>query len=153
MEHRGSLSFAWASKTRSGRHPASSPGRGRPVSSPHREGACGLREQSKFHVRSFIGFLCKPRKIKPLSLPSLLSLFADAVILREPLHPAGAGPRQHTLHRYLLHLKTFCFMMNLLPTIHSVYMKSQGKAKLNKNSPDTAKMLPDHPCVINQNLT
>ena len=61
--------FAWASKTQSGRRPVSSPGRGRPASSPHREGACSLREQSKFRVRSFIGFLCKPRKIKPLSLP------------------------------------------------------------------------------------
>ena len=61
--------FAWASKTRSVRRPASSLGRGHPASSPHWEGACGLCEQSKFHIRSFIGFLCKPRKIKPLSLP------------------------------------------------------------------------------------
>jgi len=52
--------FAWASKTQSGR---------RPASSPHWEGTCGLREQSKFCMRSFIAFLCKPRKIKPLSLP------------------------------------------------------------------------------------
>ena len=66
--------FAWASKTQSGRHPASSPGRGHPASSPHREGTYSLREQSKFCARSFIGFLCKPRKIKPLSLPFLLSL-------------------------------------------------------------------------------
>ena len=34
-----------------------------------KSGACGLREQSKFRARSFTGFLCKPRKIKPLSLP------------------------------------------------------------------------------------
>ena len=61
--------FSWASKTQLGRRPASSPGRGRPASSPHWEGACSLREQSKFRARSFIGFLCKPRKIKPLSLP------------------------------------------------------------------------------------
>ena len=61
--------FAWVSKTQSGRCPASSPGRGCPVSSSHQEGACGLREQSKLYARSFIGFLCKPRKIKPLSLP------------------------------------------------------------------------------------
>ena len=64
--------FAWASKTQSGRHPASSPGRGHPASSPHREGTYSLREQSKFCARSFIGFLCKPRKIKPLSLPFFL---------------------------------------------------------------------------------
>ena len=61
--------FAWASKSWLGRHPVSSPGRGRPASSPHGVGACGLREQSKFCVRSSIGFLCKPRQIKPLSLP------------------------------------------------------------------------------------
>ena len=71
LGHRGSLSsfFSWASKTRLGRRPASSLVRGHPPFSPHREGICGLREQSKFSVRSFIVFLCKPRKIKPLSLP------------------------------------------------------------------------------------
>ena len=45
--------------------------------------------------RGFIGFLCKPRKIKPLSLLFYLSLIADAILLRESLDPAGAGPR-HT---------------------------------------------------------
>ena len=45
--------------------------------------------------RSFIGFLCKPRKIKPLSLPLFTFLIADAIILRVPLDPAGAGP-QHS---------------------------------------------------------
>ena len=76
----------------------SSPGRGHPVFSPHREGTCGLCEQSKFRVRSFIGFLCKPRKIKPLSLPFTFNSFslADAIILRVSLDPAGAGPRHPT---------------------------------------------------------
>ena len=40
--------------------------------SPHREGAWGLREQSKPHARGFIGFLRKPRNIS-LFLSSLLS--------------------------------------------------------------------------------
>ena len=83
--------FAWTSKTRLGRRPVSSPGRGHPASSPHREGACGLCEQSKFRARSFLGFLCKPRKIKPLFSP-LCYPFAYAVILRVSLDPAGAGP-------------------------------------------------------------
>ena len=61
--------FAWASKTGLGRRLASSPGRGHPASLPHWKGVCGLCEQSKFRVRSFIGFLCKARTIKPLSLP------------------------------------------------------------------------------------
>ena len=46
--------------------------RRRSVSSLHREGTCGLREQSKSHVRGFIGFLCKPRNIS-LFLSPLLS--------------------------------------------------------------------------------
>ena len=74
--------FAWASKTRLGRCPASSPGRRCPASSTHQEGICSLREQSKFHVRSFIGFLCKPRKIKPLSLPFYFPY-------RQCCHPEG----------------------------------------------------------------
>ena len=45
--------------------------------------------------RSFIGFLCKPRKIKPLSLSLFPFLIAYAVILRVPLDPAGAGPQQY----------------------------------------------------------
>ena len=61
------------------------------------EGTCGLREQNKFCVRNFIGFLCKPRKIKPIVSPfylsPLLSPFADTVLLRESLDPTGAGPR------------------------------------------------------------
>ena len=69
----------------------SSPGRGRPASSSHQEGACSLHEQSKFCARSFIGFLCKPRKIKPLFSP-LCYPFAYAIILRVSLDPAGAGP-------------------------------------------------------------
>ena len=40
--------------------------------SPHREGACGLCEQSKSRVWGFIGFLCKPRNIS-LFLSPLLS--------------------------------------------------------------------------------
>ena len=43
---------AWASETLSRR--CSAP-------SPYREGAWGLREQSKPRARGFIGFLCKPR--------------------------------------------------------------------------------------------
>ena len=42
------------------------------VPSPHREGTWGLREQSKPHVRDFIGFLWKPRNIS-LFLNPLLS--------------------------------------------------------------------------------
>ena len=42
------------------------------VLSPHQEGAWGLREQSKPRVRSFIGFLRKPRNIS-LFLSPLLS--------------------------------------------------------------------------------
>ena len=42
------------------------------VPSPHQEGAWGLHEQSKFHVRDFTGFLLKPRNIN-LFLSPLLS--------------------------------------------------------------------------------
>ena len=54
---------AQASKTLSRKHSAFS---------PHREGTCGLREQSKSRVWGFIGFLCKPRNIS-LFLSPLLS--------------------------------------------------------------------------------
>ena len=57
--------FAWASKTQWGRCSASS---------PHWEGAWGLRERSKSCVRAFIGFLCKPRNIS-LFLAPLFFLF------------------------------------------------------------------------------
>ena len=100
--------FAWASKTRSGRCPASSPGRGHPASSLHREGACGLHEQSKFRV-SFIGFLCKPRKIKPLSLPFTF-LIAGAVILRDSLDPTGAGPWQEIRYQLFIPIKIYYFL-------------------------------------------
>ena len=46
--------------------------RRRSAPSPHREGTWGLREQSKLHVRDFIGFLRKPRNIS-LFLSLLLS--------------------------------------------------------------------------------
>ena len=42
--------------------------------------------------RSFIDFLCKPKKIKPLSFLFYLSLIAYAVILRVPLDPTEARP-------------------------------------------------------------
>ena len=45
--------------------------------------------------KCFIGFLCKWKKIKPLSLIFYLSLIAYAIILRVHLDPAGAGPRQY----------------------------------------------------------
>ena len=99
--------FAQASKTLSRR---------RSVSSLHREGTCGLREQSKSRVRGFIGFLCKPRNISLffLSLFFLLyfliirpriirfqsiirpvsSLSMMPSILRVSLDPSEAGPRQ-----------------------------------------------------------
>ena len=74
--------FARASKTLSRR---------RSVSSLHREGTCGLREQSKSCVRGFIGFLCEPRNIS-LFLSPLLSLSPTPFILRVSLDPVGAGP-------------------------------------------------------------
>ena len=43
---------------------------------------------------SFIDFLCKPKKIKPLSLLFYLSLITYAIILRVPLDPTEARPRQ-----------------------------------------------------------
>ena len=83
---------------------------------PHREGACGLREQSKSRARGFIGFLCKPRNISLLfslysfsfillsfqpwtirfqsSIRPMSSLSLMLFILRVPLDPAGAGPQQ-----------------------------------------------------------
>ena len=63
------------------------------MSSLHREGTCGLREQSKSHVRGFIGFLCKPRNISLFFSP-LLSLSPAPSILRVSLDPAKAGPWQ-----------------------------------------------------------
>ena len=63
------------------------------MSSLHREGTCGLREQSKSHVRGFIGFLCKPRNISLFFSP-LLSLSPAPSILRVCLDPAKAGPWQ-----------------------------------------------------------
>ena len=51
--------------------------------SPHREGAWGLREQSKPHARGFIGFLCKPRNI---------SLFLSFTFLSVDSGPPGSGP-------------------------------------------------------------
>ena len=109
--------FAWASKTRSERHSESS---------PHREGAWGLCEQSKSRVRGFTGFLCKPRNfslflsllfflfsfyfyfwpqttrsqsiIRPVS-----SLLPTLFIRRVPLDPAGAGPRQSLTQWTWLH--------------------------------------------------
>ena len=59
--------------------------------------------------RGFIGFLCKPRKIKPLSLPFYLSLIADDVLLRESLDPTGAGPR-YILKMENLNQVMFCNM-------------------------------------------
>ena len=76
------------------------------VPSPHREGAWGLREQSKPCARGFIGFLRKPRNIslfsllyflncKILSLSlSLFLLIANAILPRESLDPTKAGPQQ-----------------------------------------------------------
>ena len=86
LEHRGSLSslFCRFSSTQSRRCSASS---------LHREGTCGLHEQSKCCVRGFIGFLCKPRNISLFFSP-LLSLLPTPFILRVSLNPAGAGPHQ-----------------------------------------------------------
>ena len=66
--------FAQASKTLSRR---------RSVSLPHLEGAWGLRDQSKSHVRGFIGFLCKPRNINLILSPFTFISLADAI------HPEG----------------------------------------------------------------
>ena len=63
------------------------------MSSLHWEGACGLREQSKSHIRGFIGFLCKPRNISLFFSP-LFSLSPMPSILRVSLDPARAGPWQ-----------------------------------------------------------
>ena len=49
--------------------------RRRSTSSPHREGTCGLREQSKSRVRGFIGFLCKPRNISLFFLSLFFLLY------------------------------------------------------------------------------
>ena len=87
--------FAWASKTRSGRRPASSSGRGRPASSPHQEGPCGLHEWSKFYVN---------QGRSSLFLSPFTFLIADAVILRDSLDPAGAGPWYGTFCVLLLSL-------------------------------------------------
>ena len=57
--------------------------RRRSASLPHREGAWGLREQSKSHVRGFIGFLCKPRNISLFLSPFTFISLADTV------HPEG----------------------------------------------------------------
>ena len=43
------------------------------------KGACGLCEQNKFCVRNFIGFLCKPRKIKPIFSPLLSISFTFSI--------------------------------------------------------------------------
>ena len=57
--------------------------RRRSASSPHREGAWGLHEQSKSHVRGFTGFLCKPRNI---------SLFLSFTFLVVDSGPPGSSP-------------------------------------------------------------
>ena len=121
--------FAQASKTQSRRHS---------VSSPHREGAWGLREQNKSRLRGYIGFLCKPRNIS-LFLSSLFfllyfliirpriirfqsiirpvsSLSLMPFILRVPLDPAGAGPWQRT--------QRYSCLVNCLLTIHFILWKS-----------------------------
>ena len=90
--------FAWASKTRSGRRPASSSGRGRPASSPHQEGPCGLHEWSKFYVN---------QGRSSLFLSPFTFLIADTVILRDSLDPAGAGPQQPSIfsHHNIMRLE------------------------------------------------
>ena len=59
------------------------------VPSPYQEGAWGLHEQSKPHVRDFIGFLCKPRNIS-LFLSPLLSYHR----LRTTRFRSIKGPQQ-----------------------------------------------------------
>ena len=61
------------------------------VPSPHREGAWGLREQSKPLVRDLIGFLYKPRNI---------SLYLSFTFLLVDSGPPGSGPLKD-LNRYI----------------------------------------------------
>ena len=51
------------------------------VPSPHREGAWGLREESKPHARDFIGFLRKPRTISLFLSFTFLSSTPDYQVL------------------------------------------------------------------------
>ena len=135
--------FAQASKTHSRRHS---------VSSPHREGAWGLREQNKSRLRGSIGFLCKPRNIS-LFLSSLFfllyflivwpqtirfqsiirpvsSLSTTPSILRVPLDPAGAGPRQgraewsENYHKYCENISCIQFFSQPRPLLGGKYQES-----------------------------
>ena len=72
-----------------------------------REGACGLRGQSKFGVTNFISFPRKRVRSSPcvFILLSIL-LITNAVLPRESLDPTGAGPLEFLVSQVVVMAKS-----------------------------------------------